>query len=72
MPFEWAFLMDSLKAERDQGVTIGTSEIWFNHAEREYVLIDAPGHREFIRNIVTGASNADTPLLLIDAGVTPP
>lgn len=67
MPFEWAFLMDSLKAERDQGVTIDTSQIWFNHGDREYVLIDAPGHREFIRNMVTGASNAEAALLLIDA-----
>ena len=67
MPFEWAFLMDSLKAERDQGITIDTSQIWFRHDAREYVLIDAPGHREFIRNMVTGASNADAALLLIEA-----
>ena len=67
MPFEWAFLMDSLKAERDQGITIDTSQIWFRHSDREYVLIDAPGHREFIRNMVTGAASADAALLLIDA-----
>ena len=67
VPFEWAFLMDSLQAERDQGVSIDTAQIWFRHGGREHVLIDAPGHREFIRNMVTGAASADAALLLIDA-----
>ena len=48
MPFEWAFLMDALKAERDQGVTIDVSHIHFKTAKRDFVLIDAPGHREFL------------------------
>ena len=67
VPFEWAFLMDALQAERDQGVTIDTSQIWFRSARRQYVIIDAPGHKEFLKNMITGAAAADAALLVIDA-----
>src|SRR5579863_2561878 len=68
MPFEWAFLMDGLQAERDQNITIDTAQIWFRTPKRQYVIIDAPGHKEFLKNMVTGAANAQAALLLIDAG----
>ncbi|MBB3771074.1 bifunctional enzyme CysN/CysC [Angulomicrobium tetraedrale] len=67
MPFEWSFLLDSLQAERDQGITIDTSQIRFRTPSRDIILIDAPGHAEFLRNMITGASQADAALLLIDA-----
>jgi sulfate adenylyltransferase large subunit/phosphoadenylyl-sulfate reductase (thioredoxin) len=67
MPFEWSFLLDALQTERDQGITIDTSQIRFRTPAREFVLIDAPGHAEFLRNMVTGASQADAALLLVDA-----
>jgi bifunctional enzyme CysN/CysC len=66
VPFEWAFLMDALQAERDQGITIDTSQIWFSTARRQYVIIDAPGHKEFLKNMITGAAAGDAALLIID------
>ncbi len=68
MPFEWAFLMDAFQAERDQGITIDTAQIWFRTPKREYVVIDAPGHREFVKNMITGAASAEAALVMIDAG----
>ncbi len=67
MPFEWAFLMDAIQAERDQGITIDTSQIRFRTDKRPYVIIDAPGHKEFLKNMVTGAASSEAALLLIDA-----
>src|SRR5947199_4108173 len=67
VPFEWANLMDALQSERDQNITIDTSQIWFQTKKRQYVIIDAPGHKEFLKNMVTGAANAEAALLLIDA-----
>ncbi|MEM8985728.1 MAG: adenylyl-sulfate kinase [Pseudomonadota bacterium] len=67
MPFEWAFLMDAMQAERDQGITIDTSQIWFKTEKRDYTIIDAPGHKEFLKNMITGAAQADAALLIIDA-----
>jgi sulfate adenylyltransferase large subunit/phosphoadenylyl-sulfate reductase (thioredoxin) len=64
--FEWSFLLDALQTERDQGITLDTSQIRFRTSSRDVVLIDAPGHAEFLRNMVTGAAQADAAVLIVD------
>jgi phosphoadenylyl-sulfate reductase (thioredoxin) len=67
MGFEWSFLLDALQTERDLGITLDTSQIRVRMPSRDIVLIDAPGHAEFLRNMITGAAQAEAALLVIDA-----
>ena len=66
-PFEYAFLLDALKDEQSQGITIDAARVFFKTAKRHYIIIDAPGHIEFLKNMITGASRAEAALLVIDA-----
>lgn len=67
MEFEYAFLLDALLEEQEQNITIDTTQIQFRTDKRNYVIIDAPGHKEFLKNMITGAASADAAILLIDA-----
>jgi bifunctional enzyme CysN/CysC len=66
-PFEYAFVLDALSEEQEQNITIDTTQIPFRSARREYVIIDAPGHQEFLKNMITGAASADAAVMVIAA-----
>ena len=65
--FEYAFLFDAFLEEQEQGITIDTARTFFSWQNRRYIIIDAPGHKEFLKNMVSGAARADAAILVIDA-----
>ena len=64
---DFALLLDGLEAEREQGITIDVAYRYFASQRRAFVVADTPGHEQYTRNMVTGASNADLAVLLVDA-----
>src|SRR5262245_40975862 len=66
-PFEYAFLLDALSDEQDQGITIDTARSFFKTSKRDYIIIDAPGHIEFLKNMISGAARAEAAVLFIGA-----
>src|SRR5438105_15023548 len=65
--FEYAFLFDTFLEEQEQGITIDSARTFFHWKHRQYIIIDAPGHKEFLKNMISGAARAEAALLLIDA-----
>ena len=66
-PFEYAFLIDALQDEQAQGITIDAARVFFRSDKRRYIIIDAPGHIEFLKNMISGAARAEAAILVIDA-----
>jgi sulfate adenylyltransferase large subunit len=64
---DYALLVDGLSAEREQGITIDVAYRFFSTNNRKFIVADTPGHEQYTRNMVTGASNADVAVILIDA-----
>lgn len=67
LKLDFSFLMDHFEEERKQGITIDTAQIFFKTSKRDYVIIDAPGHVEFVVNMITGAAESDAAVLIVDA-----
>ncbi len=66
VPLEWSFVLDGFQAERDQAITLDTTRVRVKTPHRELVIIDAPGHKELLKNMIGGASAASAALLVLD------
>src|SRR5204862_2163439 len=67
VPIDFSLITDGLEAEREQGITIDVAYRYFTTEKRKFIIADTPGHTQYTRNMVTGASTADLALVLVDA-----